>query len=110
MAEPSGTAKLCPCQGTGRLCEALQGLAAVPPLAMGNTSGFSILRLPTKRVRAIKEICEPVFGGMGPAWRWLPRHGSLGDGTTISQESEGSNTALSQAAPRGNWSEPYEMR
>lgn len=35
MAESSGTAKLCPCQGTGRLCEGLQGPTVVPSLANG---------------------------------------------------------------------------
>lgn len=108
--------------GTGRLDH--QGLPSSAPargrgafvrgfgdllLSSQNSSGFSTLQVPAKRVGDIKETCGPTSGGAGPARRRLPRCGSLGDRTAVSQESEGGSTALSQAAPHGNWSKPYEM-
>lgn len=69
-SEPLGTAKFCPHQGLEGLCEELQGLCG-PQLPVGNPSGFGSLQLPAERVRDIKEICEPVFGEIAPAVRWL---------------------------------------
>lgn len=99
-----------PARGQGGFVRGCRDSLQFPPPPVESPSGFSTLQLPAKTVGDVKEICGTVFGGMGPAWRWPPCCGSLCDGTAISQESEGSSTALSRAAPRGNWSEPFEMR